>query len=79
MPSVKIYVTLKEGILDVQGAVIQKALGTLGFDDVTDVKVGKYLKIEIAGGDDPGARIESMCRQLLTNPVIEDFTYEVTE
>ena len=77
MSKVKIYVTLRAGILDVQGKMIHRALGSLGYENVSDVKVGKYLQLEIEDDGDIDQEIKKMCEQLLTNPVIEDFTYEV--
>ena len=77
MSKVKIYVTLRAGILDVQGKMIHRALGSLGYLNVSDVKVGKYLQLEIEDDGDIEQEIKKMCEQLLTNPVIEDFTYEV--
>ena len=79
MAKVKIYVTLKEGILDVQGATILKALKSLGYDNVADVKVGKYLQVEIDDKSDIDEQIKKMCGQLLTNPIIEDYSFEVAE
>ena len=79
MAKVKIFVTLRAGILDVQGKMIHRALGSLGYDSVDDVKVGKYIQLELKDGKDLGLDIEKMCEQLLTNPVIEDFTYEVEQ
>ena len=79
MSLVKIYVTLKEGILDVQGATILKALKSLGYEDVADVRVGKYLQVKIDKNGDKDEQIKKMCRQLLTNPIIEDYTYEVVD
>ena len=77
MPKVKIFVTLRKGILDVQGKMIHRALGSLGYDDVEEVKVGKYLQLELVDNGDVDQEIKKMCEQLLTNPVIEDYTYEV--
>ena len=77
MRKVKIFVTLRKGILDVQGKMIHRALGSLGYDDIEEVKVGKYLQLELVGDGDIDQEIKKMCEQLLTNPVIEDYTYEV--
>ncbi len=77
MPKVKIYVTLRDGILDVQGKMIHRALGSLGYENVDEVKVGKYLQLEFEDDADIDQKIKKMCEQLLTNPVIEDYTYEV--
>lgn len=79
MIEVKIYVTLKEGILDVQGRTIHRALRSLGYEDVDDVKVGKYIRLELDDTEDRDKQIKEMCERLLTNPIIEDYTYEVAE
>lgn len=69
---VKIYVTLKNGVLDPQGQAVQKTLRRTGFEEVADVRIGKYIELEVADGTKP-ARLEEMCRKLLCNTVIEDF------
>ena len=76
---VKIYVTLKKGILDPQGKAVQHSLHTLGYTSVKDVRIGKYIEIDIG---DPSkeaveARIKEMCHKLLANPIIEDYRYEI--
>ncbi len=76
---IKIYVTLKEGILDPQGKAVQHSLDTLGYTSVKDVRIGKYIEIDIG---DPSkeaveARIKEMCHKLLANPIIEDYRYEI--
>ena len=75
----RILVRLKPGILDVQGASVQRALHGLGFAEVQALRVGKVLDIELDGmsGDSARRRVEEMCARLLTNPVIEDYTVEV--
>ncbi len=74
-----IHVTLKPGILDPQGRAIRQSLDTLGFSAVRDVRVGKFLEIELQE-DDPAradAHLKAMCEQLLANPVIESYRYEL--
>jgi phosphoribosylformylglycinamidine synthase subunit PurS len=75
----RVLVRLKPGILDVQGSAIARALGGLGFDDVRELRVGKVIEVEIATADATRARarIDEMCRKLLANPVIEDYTIEL--
>jgi phosphoribosylformylglycinamidine synthase subunit PurS len=70
-----VNVMLKEGIADPQGSTIQRALPALGFDGVGDVRVGKHivLKVDASTPDEARERVEQMCRQLLSNPVIESF------
>lgn len=71
----RIFVTLKPGVLDPQGRAIQHALGGLGFDGVHDVRAGKLLELDVADGTDD-ATVDAMCRQLLANTVIEDYRVE---
>ncbi len=79
MPRARIIVTLKPGLLDAQGRVLQEALHQLGFEQVQGVRVGKYLEVELQPDGDPEEQIEAMCRQLLANPVIEQYRYEVVD
>jgi phosphoribosylformylglycinamidine synthase subunit PurS len=82
MARVKVIVTLKPSLLDAQGRVIRDALHSLGYNDVSDVRIGKYMELEVpmADGSQPGqldAQIKEMCVRLLANPVIEDYRFEV--
>ena len=72
---VKVYVTLKPGVLDPQGRAIHHALGSLGFDGVEDVRQGKFIELEVADGTDD-ATLDAMCRKLLANTVIENYRVE---
>jgi len=76
---VKIYVTLKKGLLDAQGKATQNALESLGFKEVEEVRMGKYINIKMKGQNQQVViqRVEEMGKRLLANPVIEDFSYEV--
>lgn len=78
MPLAEVHVTLKPALFDAQGETIKKALQQLGHSDVQSVRIGKLITVELSG--DEGAALQGqldlMCRQLLANPVIED--YEVT-
>ncbi len=71
----RVYVTLKNGVLDPQGKAIHHALEGLGFDGVRDVRAGKLIELDLAEGTDDG-EIEQMCRKLLANTVIENFRVE---
>ena len=75
----RVLVRLKPGILDVQGASVQRALHGLGFAEVQGLRVGKVLDLELdaPSGDTARRRVEEMCARLLTNPVIEDYTVEL--
>ena len=71
---VKVVVTPKAAVLDPQGAAVRDAMQHLGMPEVRDVKVGKYLEIEVDGKDgDIEKRLHDLCRDLLSNPVIEDY------
>ena len=75
----RVLVRLKAGILDAQGASVQRALVGLGFGEVADVRVGKVLDLDLTGLDSgqARARIDQMCGRLLVNPVIEDVSVEI--
>ena len=77
----RIYVTPKRGILDPQGKAVQQALHALGFPEVADVRVGKYIELRLRDVDPSAARTRTgvMCERLLANGVIEDFRVEVEE
>ena len=72
---IKIIVTLKNGVLDPQGKAIQQTLNGMGFNDVKDVRQGKYFDIEINETDESKAKnkVDEMCKKLLANLVIEDY------
>ena len=75
---VRVYVTLKQGVLDPQGKAIHHALEGLGFAGVNDVRAGKLIELDLAEGTGD-AEIEEMCRKLLANPVIENYRIERAE
>ena len=72
---VKVIVTLKNGVLDPQGKAIQQTLNGMAFDNVSEVRQGKYFDIEINEADESKAKsqVEEMCKKLLANLVIEDY------
>ncbi len=76
---IRVHITLKNGVLDPQGKAISNALGALGFDGVNDVRQGKFIELDIAETDETRARdaVESMCRKLLANTVIEDYRIDL--
>ena len=75
----RVHVTLKNGVLDPQGEAVRHALGSLGFDGVGEVRMGKVIELEIAGADADAARasVDAMCRALLANTVIENYRVEI--
>jgi phosphoribosylformylglycinamidine synthase subunit PurS len=77
----KIFVSLRNGVLDPQGKAIERSLHTLGYGEVQDVRMGKYLELEVeaASRDAAESRIREMCDKLLANPVIEDYRFEILE
>ncbi len=79
MLTAKIYVTLKPGVLDAQGDTVKSALETLGFKGVGDVRIGKFMVVTLnsATREQATAQVEEMCKRLLANPVIENYTFEV--
>lgn len=80
MKKVKIYVTLRESVLDPQGSAVMGSLHKMGYSQVEDVRIGKYLELMIADGEkDVDALVNEMCHRLLTNTVIEDYRFEIEE
>ena len=75
----KVHITLKPGVLDPQGRAIQHALASLGFTGVDDVRQGKYIELELSETDTARAkaRLDEMCRKLLANTVIENYSIEL--
>ena len=75
----KIVITLRKSILDPQGKAVHHAIGSFGMDAVKDVRIGKYIEMKI---DDPSPEkvkqiTEDSCRKLLSNPVMEDYSYTI--
>jgi phosphoribosylformylglycinamidine synthase subunit PurS len=77
----RVYVTPKRGILDPQGKAVQHSLHALGFGEVADVRVGKYVELQLHDVEPAAAekRVREMCERLLANGVIEDFRIELDE
>ncbi len=75
----KIHVTLKQGILDPQGKAIEHALDSLGFKSASNVRVGKYMELELKETDKgkADAEVKAMCEKLLANTIIEEYRYEL--
>jgi len=77
-----VYVTLKPSVLDPQGQTIQNALRKIGFSDVAGVRQGKYFAVSLADGlstDSARTQVERIAREVLINPVIEEYTYRIEE
>ncbi|MCC6965671.1 MAG: phosphoribosylformylglycinamidine synthase subunit PurS [Nitrospira sp.] len=75
----KIHVTLKQGILDPQGKAIEHALDSLGFKNAANVRVGKYMEVDLTETDrtKAEAQVKQMCEKLLANTVIEEYRYDL--
>lgn len=80
MKKVKIYVTLRESVLDPQGSAVMGSLHKMGYGQVEDVRIGKYLELMIQDSEkNVDALVNEMCHRLLTNTVIEDYRFEIEE
>lgn len=79
MALAKVYVTLKEGILDPQGKTVLRALNSLGYEEVEDVRVGKFVEVSLEGSEKGKLeeKLLEMCERLIANPIIEDYRVEV--
>jgi len=75
----RVIVTPKPVVNDPQGITVRQGLATLGFGEVTDVRVGKYIEVRLQAGSEREARerVDAMCRQLLANHVIEDYRFDI--
>ena len=75
----QIYVTLRPSVLDPAGTAVQSGLHHMGFDTVEHVRIGKYIQITVSAADEASARhqLDQMCDQLLTNPVIENYRFDL--
>jgi len=76
----KIFITLKNGVLDPQGKAIEQSLSGLGFDGTSDVRQGKVIELTLSETDEAAARekVEAMCAKLLANPVMENYEIELS-
>ena len=81
MLSATVYVTLKSGVLDPQGEAVKHALHALGYPEVRELRLGKFMQLTLEGENRAQLekRVDEMCRKLLANPVIENFKFEVKE
>jgi phosphoribosylformylglycinamidine synthase PurS subunit len=75
----RVIVTPKPVVNDPQGTTVRQGLASLGFREVTDVRIGKYIEVSLDAANEREARerVEAMCKQLLANNVIEDFRFEI--
>ena len=77
----KVYVTLKTSVLDPQGKAIRHSVELLGYQGISDIRQGKYFEIAVdsSNSDDARAEAERMAREVLSNPIIEDFRVEIEQ
>ncbi len=77
----RIYVTLRPSVLDPAGVAVESGVKQLGYDNVEQVRIGKYIELMISAGNEQTARqqLDSICDQLLANPVIENYRFELDE
>lgn len=75
----KVYVTLKNGVLDPQGKAVQHSLESIGHKDVQDVRIGKFIEIKLSDMSKTEAekKVKEMCEKLLANTVIENYRFEI--
>lgn len=81
MAKARVIITLKKTIMDAQGQTAEKALHNLGYRGVTNLRIGKYVEMEMDGAarEELSAQLDDMCRKLLANPIIEDFHTEIED
>jgi phosphoribosylformylglycinamidine synthase len=83
MPSFEAHIEVAHlpGIADPQGATVERALPALGYTNVSDVKIGKTIRLVVESADGASARdeVDDMCRRLLANPVIESYEITITQ
>ena len=76
----KITITPKKAVVDPQGKTVQKALEQMGYQGIGAVHVGKYLEIDLTGDREAAPRqLDEMCHKILSNPVIEDYHFEIVD
>jgi phosphoribosylformylglycinamidine synthase subunit PurS len=77
----QIYVTLRPSVLDPSGVAVQSGLKHLGYDNVDRIRIGKYIELTLTADDEASAKqqLDRICDQMLANPVIENYRFEITE
>ncbi len=77
--SAKVYVTLRPSVLDPAGTAVRSGLGHMGYDNVSKVRIGKYIEVDLTAPDETAAQqqLDKICDQLLANPVIENYRIEL--
>jgi len=79
MLKAKVYVTIKQSVLDPQGVAVQGALHSIGFKEVESLRIGKYMELELGtdNREEAEQRVKEMCEKLLANTVVENYRYEL--
>jgi len=77
----EIHVTLKELVLDPQGTTLRRSMETMGYQGIEDVRMGKFIQVRFNSDDrkDVEEKVEEMCQKILSNPVIEHYSYSLRE
>ncbi len=81
MFTAKMFITLRKTILDPQGKAVEHSLKSLGYDRIVDTRIGKYIELKIDVPDEHTAKAiaEEACKKLLANPVMDDYTFEISK
>lgn len=81
MYTARILITLRKTILDPQGKAVEHSLKSLGYGNIVDTRIGKYVELKIDAADELSARTttEEACKKLLANPVMEDYSFEIVK
>ncbi len=78
MAKAKIYITFKDGVLEPQGKTVNAALVKMGYKNIKDVRIGKYIEMEIDGNNEKIKKeVDEICDKLLANPNIEKYDFEI--
>ncbi len=77
--SARIYVTLRPSVLDPAGTAVESGLQQMGYQGVSDVRIGKYVELNLTANNDDEAKtqLDQICDRLLANPVIENYSFEI--
>ena len=81
MINVEIYISLKKTVVDPQGLTVKHALDSLGYKNLSEVRVGKFITLKLNSKDkkDAEKKVSQMCHKLLANPIIEDYHFKIEE
>lgn len=79
MKKVKVFITLKESVLDPQGQAVMQSLHNMDYKNVQDVRIGKYIELQLEDSANVAEEVDTICDKLLANTVIENYRYEIEE